>query len=510
MLRWFRAAAHLSEQPAARGLALQRYVRAAYTAGDHQTGRTIAETMLRNPGGALTELALQEAACLLVAETAKAMDWPKLSRLATARWWDELPIPALARVCGQALALCQLARWQEARELLFRTEPVWNTSPPARAKPRIFSAAAELVLGRPEPFRRELAMREAPELPPEEVYSLAVGLFDELAHGWDLAAAETLLETLGLSVEVLPPLSRFLWHHLTGRWDQALESARPLLANNEVQAPTADSFPLPARTAAILLARGRTTSALRVLESVWDPQEAPPAYSMNAAEAEVLRTLGDLNGAEKTLRRGLDTAQTHAHVYGTEELWALLAEVTSEVGRTAEAVTCLERLERIAARTGSGRARLRYLLTSARVLRQDAPDTACGHLCEAVELARSRGLPFETATTLVAAATAGAVPAALLHEAYELFGLTGAALWRFHTRTALREAGLTVPGRREATAENDHLLATLIAEQLTNRQIATVLDTKEDAVANRLSRLFARTGRRSRTELAASVLTGTL
>ncbi|WP_238432072.1 hypothetical protein [Streptomyces cavernae] len=173
-------------------------------------------------------------------------------------------------------------------------------------------------------------------------------------------------------------------------------------------------------------------------------------------------------------------------------------------------MTCLERSGQIATWTGSGRARLRYLLASARVLRQDAPDTARGNLREAVDLARPRNLPFETATTLLAAATAGAVPATLLHEAYDLFGQTGATLWRFHTRTALREARLTIPGRRQATAENDHLLATLIAEQLTNRQIATVLHTKEDAVANRLTRLFARTGKRSRTELAASVLTGSL
>ncbi|WP_405386615.1 helix-turn-helix transcriptional regulator [Streptomyces sp. NBC_01102] len=125
-----------------------------------------------------------------------------------------------------------------------------------------------------------------------------------------------------------------------------------------------------------------------------------------------------------------------------------------------------------------------------------------------VEPARSRGLPFETATTLVAAVEAGACPATLLHEAYEGFGGTGAALWRFHTRTALREAGLTGPGRKRATAENEHLLATLIAEGLTSRQIAAVLRLSEDAVANRLSRLFARTGLRSRTDVVTAVLTG--
>jgi len=333
-------------------------------------------------------------------------------------------------------------------------------------------------------------------------------MFDELVNAWDLPAAKALLDSRGLTVEVLPPLSRFLWDHLAGRWNEAMESARRLLANSEIQVPASDSHLLPARTAAILLARGRTTTALQMLESVRGPEEGPPQYSLNLAEAEVLRTLGDVDGAERTLRRGLDRAGATGQVYNTEELWALLAEVLADAGRTAEALTCLEHLGRIADRTGGGRARLRHLVASARVLRRDDPDTACGNLREAVDLARSRGLPFETATTLMAAVDAGAGPATLLHEAYEVFGVTGAALWRFHTRTALREAGLTGSGRKQATAENEHLLATLIAEGLTNRQIAAVLRLSEDAVAQRLSRLFARTGLRSRTEVVTAVLTG--
>ncbi|MFF7190253.1 LuxR C-terminal-related transcriptional regulator [Streptomyces sp. NPDC008222] len=72
----------------------------------------------------------------------------------------------------------------------------------------------------------------------------------------------------------------------------------------------------------------------------------------------------------------------------------------------------------------------------------------------------------------------------------------------------MREAGRTVPGRKQATAENEQILAVLLAEGLTNRHIAAVLGLSEDAVANRLTRLFARTGLRSRTEVVKAVLTG--
>ena len=178
-----------------------------------------------------------------------------------------------------------------------------------------------------------------------------------------------------------------------------------------------------------------------------------------------------------------------AHGLGQPGPWIVgdvrqvLAQLTSRAGRDREAADCLRRLEHLVQQTGTDRTRLLYLLASARVLRDEAPDTARRDLREAVDLARRRGLPFETATTLVTAATAGAVPATVLHEAYEVFGRTGASLWHFHTRTALREAGLTVPGRRQATTEN--------------------------AASRRLSRLFARTGTRSRTELVTASLTPT-
>jgi DNA-binding NarL/FixJ family response regulator len=57
-------------------------------------------------------------------------------------------------------------------------------------------------------------------------------------------------------------------------------------------------------------------------------------------------------------------------------------------------------------------------------------------------------------------------------------------------------------------AENERLLATLVTDGLTNRELATVLGASEKSVEGRLSRLFQRTGYRSRVELASAVLTG--
>lgn len=517
MLRWYLGAVRLIEEPSTRALTVLRCGQAAHGCGDYATARAAAEGIVSAPAEGLDPPTLYEAATLLVASAAAERDWPALSRMSAASWWDGLPLPVVATVSGRVQALWQLEKWQEALALLTQTEQLWQTTPDSRALLELFSVVAEFVLDRPDRFMRVLTMPPVPELPRAKVFAIAIAQLDVVLGTGDLRRARALLAARGLAVELLPLCSQFLLWHLEGRWDEALPAARRLLVNGGVLNVVPGHQLIPARTAAVLLARGRVTTAGRLISSARGQGDGPLEHVLDHAEAEVLRTVGDLGRAEEILRRGLSAADDRGSVYGTDELWASLAEVHAEAGHTREALACLERLERLARRMDSGRTRLLYLLTSARVS-QPKPQLLANpaQLLEAVELARERGQMFETAVTLTAAATATATataqanagPAALLHEAYELFGETGAALWRFRTRAAMRETGVVVPGRRQATAENEHLLATLLAEGLTNRQIAGVLRLTEDAVANRLSRLFARTGMRSRTEVVTAVLGG--
>ncbi|MEU5346886.1 AAA family ATPase [Streptomyces sp. NPDC020766] len=507
MLRWHRGAVRLIEEQYDRDLAILRSGQAAYGCGDYRTARTAAEWLVCGPAEDLDPQTVHEAATLLVASAAAERDWPALSRMGTAHWWEGLPLSAMATVSGRVQALWQLDNWQEALTLMSRTERVWQATPASRALLELFGSAAEYVLGRPDRFTHALTQPEEPGLPPSKAFAKYVAQFDVLLGSGDLGAAANLLATRQLHVELLPQASRFLWHHINGRWDEALALARRLLANGGLLNVVPGHHLLPARTAAVLLARGRATSADRLISSVREPVNGPLEHILDHAQAEVLRTLGDPRRAEELLRRGLRAADERGSFYGTDELLAPLAEIHAEAGHTDRATACLQRLERTAEQMNSGRTRLLYLLTSGYVLGPDSTE-AHKHLHEAVDLARSRTQPYETALTLLTAVRAHAAPATLLHEAYERFDELGATLWRFHTRTAMREAGLTVPGRKQATAENHHLLATLLAEGLTNRQIAHALRLSEDAVANRLSRLFARTGMRSRTEVVTAVLTG--
>ncbi|MDH6630467.1 DNA-binding CsgD family transcriptional regulator/tetratricopeptide (TPR) repeat protein [Streptomyces sp. LBL] len=506
-VRWLQGAARLIDQPTARDLAVLRCGQAAYGCGDYPTARSSVESILHGSAEGLDLETLHDLATLLVATVAAEQDWPALSRMSTAGWWHGRPLPAPAILAGRVQALIHLEKWQEALALLSRNEPRWRTDVVSGPLMEVYRICTEYVLGQPDRLALAVAKRDAPDLPRHKVFAVATAEFDFLIGVGDLNRARDLLSARGVQPETLYPRSVFLWLHLQGRWDEALVVARWILGNDEARTVAPGHHLVPARMAAVLLARGSITSVGRLLSSVRGQVNGPLEHVLDHVDAEVLRALGDLGGAKKILRRGLSAADERGSVYGTDELWASLAEVYAEEGHTDEAVNCLRRLEQLAKQMNSGRSRLLYLLTSVRVLQPGPTDTR-DRLLEAVDLARSRNQPFETAVTLSAAARTNAAPATLLHEAYELFGEMGAALWRFHTRAAMREAGLIVPGRKQATAESEHLLATLISEGLTNRQIATVLQLSEDAVANRLSRLFTRTGLRSRTELVTAVLTG--
>ena len=508
MTRWLRAAHLLVDEPAARELALLRYGKAAYVAGEYPAARAAAERILRDPVEGLTAMTLQDTAVLLVAAAAGEGNQALLDRIAAESWWRESPLPAAAVLSGRALALSQSQRWRETRDLLARTAPLWGADLLGRVLPEWFWACAEWVLGRPDRFRRVVDTPLASRLPPEWAYSLTTSQFDQLLGARDLGAAAALLSARGLPAEALPPYSRFLRAHLQGRWDEALALARGMLANGRTFSPAPGHHLLHARGAAILLARGRATSATRLVRSVRGDREGQPELFLDHAEAQTHRALGDTGAAERLLRRGLSQAEARGLVYGTDELWATLAALLVETGRPDEAAHSAARLRHAAEQLGSGRAHLLSLLVSADVLPREDTDATRGLLLEAVALARSRDQPFETAVTLSAVARAGVGPKAQLYEAYELFGETGAALWRFHTRTAMREAALSVPGRRQVAEENDRLLATLVAEGLSNRRIAVLLRLTEEAVATRLSRLLTRTGLRSRAEVATLLLTG--
>ncbi|MFD0801063.1 LuxR C-terminal-related transcriptional regulator, partial [Streptomonospora algeriensis] len=104
-------------------------------------------------------------------------------------------------------------------------------------------------------------------------------------------------------------------------------------------------------------------------------------------------------------------------------------------------------------------------------------------------------------------------PRPWLREAHELATRCGASVLLERIRAVARERGVPAPrvrGRRGAQAVTEQRIIELIGEGLSNGQIALRLQVSEKTVENYLTRLFARTGCRSRVELAAVSLGGQL
>ena len=89
-----------------------------------------------------------------------------------------------------------------------------------------------------------------------------------------------------------------------------------------------------------------------------------------------------------------------------------------------------------------------------------------------------------------------------LTQALEIFASRGAALWAKKARTELGRLGLH-PGSGLGLTKTEQRVAALTASGLTNREVADQLFISPKTVEANLSRIYAKLGVRSRTELAA-------
>lgn len=308
----------------------------------------------------------------------------------------------------------------------------------------------------------------------------------------------------GVSGGAGAPVDRALFAALGGRWDTALEVGLAALDTGTLGDDPLAATALCRQLVTILAARGRLTLARSVLARARAASPTQPQL-LRLAEAEIEATLtgGTSDGRyRRLLTTGLAIATEHGFALGTDELWLRLAEHAAARGNQREAARYAHRAGEAAELAGTDRARLNALL--ARVVAGADRDAAR----EAVTLARRRDQPYELAGTLTRVVEHGSADAAPLREAYRILGELDAPMVRAQLRSMMRARRVAVPGRAETVAENERLLARLVADGLTNRQLAAALRTSEKSVEGRLGRLFLRTGYRSRVELATAMLRG--
>ncbi len=177
-------------------------------------------------------------------------------------------------------------------------------------------------------------------------------------------------------------------------------------------------------------------------------------------------------------------------------------------GRTAEAQKPLDELAGYSERTGLRMFRLlalrcRGLLSAAGGDVEGAIET----LDDAAALSAELPLPFERSRTLLAL---GQVlrrgkqkrrAREALEEAQAGFARLGARRWSERAAAELSRIGGRGPMRWELTP-TERRVAQLVAEGLTNKEVAGALVSSVRAVEANLTRIYAKLGVRSRTELA--------
>jgi DNA-binding CsgD family transcriptional regulator len=359
---------------------------------------------------------------------------------------------------------------------------------------------AELWTGSSDRFERSLATRGDWPLRAQRRHLLdqIESHVTALLVTGDPRRAEQLLDAEGLAAEQLPLYYRSMIAAARGEAELAVDLARRSIVGAENRGYETRSAGMYASTVSVLVARGELGSARQLLDAAL---ATPPtlAHLLDIAGAQLDRAFGDDDRAARRLRDCATQMAARGLRIGADLLWSELVDLALARGDRAEAE---EGLAELAGLPPTSRTTLLTLLARATVDKNHEAADECR------QLARDRGQPLEQAIVLERLVRNGQCEPALLGEAYGLLGTLDAVLYRAWLRNLMREQGVPVPGRAETVAENERLLAMLAAGGLSNKQLAAALRTSDKSVEGRLSRLFTRTGYRSRIELSTAMLNG--
>ncbi|KII00201.1 hypothetical protein LP52_02455 [Streptomonospora alba] len=502
--RWLRAAVELAGEPEQRARALLAHAAACCIHLRYADAVNSARTVLSDYADAVPPEALIEIEMIYVISLGGTFDTEALTEICDGGW-RSLPGGEGHRLVARCAALCHLDRWRDAHELVEAGRDVWSRDiDMVAALGQLVSESTGAYLGRTEAFDRAVA---APSRWPLWEKGMR-HRFERLAH-----LARTLLlfgerdRTDRMLAAHEPPTGywpvpdRVVLNSQAGHWAPALDLVRLSLATGLTVGDLPSHTLMWRETSIILGARGQLTRAREAIERAQSAQSLM-LHLLAVPDAYLSRALGAPERVGRIVADALAYADERGLIVGTDELWLMTALSEADEGDPVVAQRYVEETEKVAGLLGTSRAELCHLTATAVVHRDRAA------AAEAVRFARRRALPLESADTIGVLVRHGLADASLLHEAYAVYGDLGALLRRAQARILMREHGVAMPRRAEIIAENERLLATLVTEGLTNRELAVVLGDSEKSVESRLSRLFKRTGYRSRAELASAMLAG--
>lgn len=499
--RWLYAAADLTIDRLRRADILLKYAITCFAHGCHHRSLESTNALLLNFPAQLPPDLRQEIQILHVVTRHAVNDMVTHEKIVSGEWWPWPSEPA-QQILTRASGMLMRDQWQQVRELLAATREIWQAGTPGPNEVgRLYESLAALWQGEPKAFREDsLAEPDRPEphpSPPQQV-AAKVGAWLVLGERDD---AERLLRAKRMPEERMPPAAQALLATQRGEYDRALDLTRRHIVNGGCSGFDPSQVAMYQSAALILIIRARLS---RARELLGEALSARPVlrHILIATDILIDRTVGDTDRAERRLVEGLRIADELGVLVDTDVLWARRAELAIARGDLDTARKFQAAVERVAAVMETGRATVFSLALHA-IIERDRNAAE-----DAIWLARKRNQPLELAYTLTTLIEHGVGDPALLPEVYELLGEKDALLYREWLRGVMRAHQVTVPGRQATVMEQERLLAVLVAEGLGNKQLAIIMRTSEKSVEGRLSRLFSRTGYRTRVELATAALAG--
>lgn len=291
---------------------------------------------------------------------------------------------------------------------------------------------------------------------------------------------------------------------MEGRWGDALAHSMDVIEEAE-RSGRVDTMASWATLIAILSDRGEFGAARRYLSKLETEEAASnqlvwPYLMWCRAHFERLR--GKAATAVDLLNQVVTVHDAQGLVIPAVGLLEMV-ESLLDAGRHGEAKLAAARLVELAEKIGTD-----YLHAVA-----DYAELLVSGDADAGAHARRRfdelQMPFELAQTELALAAA-LHDADILTGTYHRFEKLGAEPWRRRAGAALRSMGQPVPRRSrkrqgQGLSDLEEQVTRLVAEGLSNREIASALSLSPRTVETYLSRIYTKTGCESRTELAVAV-----
>lgn len=417
------------------------------------------------------------------------------------------PSPSVARLLVAAAG--DAAATDAERAARCYRAALWHLDDGDPELPGVVSTLARILIGLGHFGQLAELAAEYPDRVGSERFPDAAALADPLTWHEQRLTGETLdladILPAGYGIPAGGPLAhyhRVLTGYANGDWQDALSAARALSLSAE-DGPAHRIAGLLA--AEICTAQGDLKQASAWLDSTGEDERFTALRGW--VESGLLAASGDGARALAVGWWAYRSAPGPWARAGGDRLLARLAAVATETGHDERGRTVLAEMTDLDAREHTSATRAALLFVRGVVTGDEES------LAESAELARDRGHLPDLLMACLALGERHDEPQRWLHEAHELAVRAGAGPARTQAKAIMRRRGVAIPrSEEERTALSDMELriVDLIRDGRTNRQVAVALRITEKTVEYYLSRLFVKTGCRSRIDLAAASARGQL